>query len=130
MIPLCKAEKIGLIPWSPLARGFLTRNRVVSGADVTIRSKSDTLAQKFYYRDSDYAILERVNNLAERHNVSNAQIALAWLLLKSEITAPIIGARTIQHLDDAVHALKIVLSDEEISYLEEPYLPREVMGHI
>jgi aryl-alcohol dehydrogenase (NADP+) len=130
MIPLCKAEKIGLIPWSPLARGFLTINQKRSGAGESTRSKSDTLAHKFYYRDVDYAILERVNELAERYNVSNAQIALAWLIQKNEITAPIIGARTKQHLNEAVNSLRVLLPGDDIAYLEEPYKPQEVLGHI
>lgn len=130
MIPLCKAEKIGLIPWSPLARGFLTINRKGSDAGESTRSKSDILAHKFYHRDADYAILERVNELAERYNVSNAQVALAWLIKKTEITAPIIGARTIQHLNEAVNSLSVILSGDDIAYLEDPYQPREVLGHI
>lgn len=130
MIPLCKAENIGLIPWSPLARGFLSGNRKFAGSSETTRSKSDTLAHKFYFRETDFKILECVRTLAERYDVSNAQIALAWLLSKSEVTAPIIGARTTSHLEDAVNSLSIVLSSEETSYLEEPYQTRDILGHI
>jgi aryl-alcohol dehydrogenase (NADP+) len=129
MIPLCQAEGIGVIPWSPLARGFLTGSRTRAGWGVTTRAKSDTMAQDMYYADSDFSIVDRVAALAERRSAKPAQIALAWLLHRPGITAPIIGASKLNHLEDAVAALEIDLSPEEMAQLEEPYVPHRVLGH-
>jgi 1-deoxyxylulose-5-phosphate synthase len=129
MIPLCREERIGLIPWSPLARGFLMGNRRKEDFGDTIRAKTDDYAQKLYYQASDFTIVERVTALARRRTVSNAQIALAWILSRPGVTAPIIGASKMNHLDDAIASLSLKLSDEEIRQLEEPYQPHRVLGH-
>src|ERR1700756_3779986 len=129
MIPLCRDQGIGLIPWSPLARGFLAGNRNQKSRGETVRAKTDEFAHSLYYRDSDFAIVDRVTEIAQKRGVSNAQIALAWMLAKSEITAPIIGASKPHHLGDALAALDVDLTDEEIKALEEPYEPHPVLGH-
>jgi 1-deoxyxylulose-5-phosphate synthase len=128
MIPLCRAEEIGIIPWSPLARGFLTGNRNAQEKGETTRAKSDSFAHRLYYQDSDFEIVDRVTGLAKKRGVSNAQIALAWMLYKPGITAPIIGATKPHQLDDAIKALQIKLDPEEIKTLEEPYQPHPVLG--
>jgi len=129
MIPLCREEGVGVIPWSPLARGFLTGSRKVAGEGQTKRARSDSLAHKFYYSEIDFAILKRVEILAGKLEVSPAQIALAWLLQQEGITSPIIGASRVQHLEEAVEALKITLNEENIAYLQEPYQPHPLLGH-
>jgi aryl-alcohol dehydrogenase-like predicted oxidoreductase len=128
MIPLCRAEGIGIIPWSPLARGFLAGNRNRQEKGETTRARSDKFAHGLYYQDSDFAIVDRVTQLAQKRGVSNAQIALAWMLHKPGITAPIVGATKPHHLDDAVEALEVKLDSDEISALEEPYQPHPVLG--
>ncbi len=128
MIPLCRAEGVGVIPWSPLARGFLAGNRERGRTGETTRAKSDEFAHAMYYQDADFAIVDRVVALAEQRGVRPAQIALAWMLHKPGITAPIIGASKMSHLDDAIGALEIKLSPEEIASLEEPYQPHPVLG--
>jgi aryl-alcohol dehydrogenase-like predicted oxidoreductase len=127
MIPLCIEEKVGLIPWSPLARGFLAGKR--RRGDETLRAKTDTYAQGLYYKDSDYAVVDRLSEVAQKRGVSNSQIALAWMLSKPGVTAPIIGASKLPHLEDALQAVSIKLSDEEIKSLEEPYEPHRILGH-
>ena len=133
MIPLCRAEGIGLIPWSPLARGFLAGNRAKTdrGQDhgETVRAKTDSFAHDMYYNDSDFTVVERVTEIAKKHGVSNAQVALAWVLSKPEVTAPIIGASKMHHLEDGIKALDLKLDAEEIKALEEPYEPHRVLGH-
>jgi aryl-alcohol dehydrogenase-like predicted oxidoreductase len=129
MIPLCRAEGVGLIPWSPLARGFLTGDRSEKNYVETIRAKTDDFAQHLYYRDTDFDVVARVVDLAERLEVKPAQIALAWLLHQEGVTAPIIGASKMFHLEDAVVALDIELTEEDLAYLEEPYQPHPVLGH-
>ena len=129
MNPLCRDQGIGLIPWSPLARGFLMGNRRMQDKGETTRAKSDDFAHQMYYRDSDFAVVERVGEIARRRGVSNAQIALAWLLHQPGVTAPIIGASKMLHLEDAVQALQVKLSDEELQALAEPYEPHPVLGH-
>jgi aryl-alcohol dehydrogenase (NADP+) len=129
MLPLCRDQGIGVIPWSPLARGFLAGNRRHPGEGPTKRARSDEYAHSMYYREADFAVVDRVVELAERRGVSPAQIALAWLLHQPGITAPIIGASKMRHLEEAVAALEIELSEEEQSYLEEPYVPHPVLGH-
>jgi aryl-alcohol dehydrogenase-like predicted oxidoreductase len=129
MIPLCREEGVGLIPWSPLARGFLAGNRTPEKSGPTARSKSDGFAHSMYYRDDDFTVVDRVVELAEQHGATPAQIALAWILRKPGITAPIIGASKMPHLEQAVAALEIKLSDEDIAFLEEPYRPHPVLGH-
>ncbi len=129
MIPQCVDQGVAIIPWSPLARGFLTGNRRKEDWGETLRSKTDDYAQHLYYRDSDFAIVERVREVAARRGVSMAQVALAWLLHKPYVTAPIVGASKMHHLEEAVAALDIELGQEEIAFLEEPYQPHPVLGH-
>jgi len=129
MIPLCEDQGIGIIPWSPLARGFLAGNRSKEDYGETSRAKSDPMAHRMYYQDEDFRIVDRVVETAAKHGVAPAQIALAWMLHKSYVTSPIIGASKMDHLDQAINALEIELSDEEIEYLEAPYVPHEVLGH-
>jgi aryl-alcohol dehydrogenase (NADP+) len=129
MNPLCRDQGVGLIPWSPLARGFLAGNRSVRGEGPTKRAKSDDFAHNMYYEAGDFAVLDRVVALAEGHGVKPAQIALAWLLHKPGVSAPIIGASKMYQLEEAVTATEIKLSDEEIALLEEPYQPHPILGH-
>jgi aryl-alcohol dehydrogenase-like predicted oxidoreductase len=127
MIPLCRSERIGLIPWSPLARGVLAGNRQTG----TARARTDEFTRAMYTKtqEADERVVDRVAKLAERHDVPPARIALAWLLHKPAVTAPIVGASKPHHLDDAVAALDIKLSPEDITALEEPYVPHPVLGH-
>lgn len=129
MIPLCREEGIGLIPWSPLARGFLAGNRQREGYGETRRAKSDGFAHRMYYQEADFAIVDRVVELAERHDVTPAQIALAWLLHQPGVVAPIIGATKLPHLEQSVAALEVSLSQDELTYLEALYQPHPVLGH-
>jgi aryl-alcohol dehydrogenase-like predicted oxidoreductase len=129
MIPFCREQGVGLIPWSPLARGFLAGNRTRDKSGPTTRSQSDGYAHQMYYQDDDFAVVGRVIELAKQHGVKPAQIALAWMLHKPGITAPIIGASKIQHLEEAVDAVNIHLSQEDIAILEEPYKPHPILGH-
>jgi len=125
MVPLCLEEGVGLLPWSPLARGLLAGNRKAG----TERSKQDDYAQKLYTREADDRVVDAVQDLAKERGVPPAQIALAWLLHKPGVTAPIIGASKPNHLDDAVAALGIKLSKAEIERLEAVYVPHPVLGH-
>lgn len=125
MIPFCRAEGIGLIPWSPLARGLLAGNRKTR----TLRSQADDYAHKLYTREADDRVVDCVEELAKKRGVPPAQVALAWLLHKPGITAPIIGATKPHHLEDAVAALSLKLSEQEIAELEKPYVPHPVLGH-
>jgi 1-deoxyxylulose-5-phosphate synthase len=130
MLPLCREEGLGVIPWSPLARGFLSGNRRRGEpAEATVRSRTDLFAQDYYFQPEDYDVVERVVAVAERRGVPPARIALAWLLHQPGVTAPIVGASKMRHLEDAVAAVEIRLSDEERKELEEPYRPHRVMGH-
>ncbi len=129
MIPLCRAEGIGLIPWSPLARGFLAGNRRKQDPGETVRAKTDERGQQFYHRDSDFAVVDRVTEIAGKRGVANMQIALAWVLNQSGITAPIIGASKMRHLEEAAAAVSIKLEAEELAALAEPYQPHAVLGH-
>ena len=126
MLPLCKEEGIGVIPWSPLARGKLTRD----WEETTARSETDEFGKTLYAstKAADKIIVERVAELAEKRGVPRAQTALSWVLQKDSITAPIIGATKMSHLEDAVAALSIAFTPEEIQLLEEPYVPHPVMG--
>lgn len=128
MIPLCLDQGVGLIPWSPLARGFLTGNRPRGQEAATVRGRTDTISHA-YYHETDYTIVERVGELAARRGVSNAQIALAWLLHKPGVSAPIIGASKLYQLEEAVAAIDLTLSEAEIALLEDPYEPHPVRGH-
>jgi aryl-alcohol dehydrogenase-like predicted oxidoreductase len=128
MLPLCAAHGIGVIPWSPLARGFLGRSYDQAREAATIRAKSDHVFD-LRHGDVDIEILRRVEETAKRHGVSNAQIALAWVLHRPGISAPIVGASKLRHLDEAIAAAEIKLRAEEIAYLSEPYQPKPVIGH-
>ncbi len=129
MLPLCREEGIGVIPWSPMARGFLAGNRRREDWGETRRAKHDDYGQKLYYSDADFAVAERVGEVARDRGVPPAQIALAWILAQPGVTAPIIGASKLEHLDQAVEALAIALTDAERARLEEPYIPHRVLGH-
>ena len=129
MMPLCLEEGIGVIPWSPLARGFLAGNRIASGEGDTPRSRSDSLAHKFYYTENDFAVLDRVEQIGRKYAKTPAQISLAWLLQQDGVTAPIIGARKLQHLEEAVEVSDFQLPEDDILNLEEPYQPHRILGH-
>jgi aryl-alcohol dehydrogenase-like predicted oxidoreductase len=128
MIPLCRAEGVGVLPWSPLARGFLARNRDAA-RDETVRARTDDIARRFYAGDSDAAVLDRVSEVARRRGVSNAQVALAWLMHQPGVTAPLVGASRPQHIDDACLAVELKLDADEIRSITEPYKPHPVIGH-
>jgi 1-deoxyxylulose-5-phosphate synthase len=131
MIPLCRDQGVGLIPWSPLARGFLAGNRKRGDAagGETSRAQTDDIAQKYYYRDSDFKVVEALSALAHKRGVSNATLAYAWLLHKG-VSAPIIGASKPYQLDDAAAAIDLSLTDEEVRQLEAPYEPHPILGHL
>jgi aryl-alcohol dehydrogenase (NADP+) len=129
MIPLCVDQGIGLIPWSPLARGFLAGNRKRGGGGETARANSDPFGNSLYFRDEDFTVAECAAEMAKERGVTSAQIALAWILSKPYVTSPIIGATKMDHLDQAIAALEIQLSEEEIRRLEESYTPHPVLGH-
>lgn len=129
MIPFCIDQGIGLIPWSPLARGFLAGNRSRDKSGQTSRSKSDNYAHAMYYQDTDFDVLDRAIELGKRYDVTSTQIALAWMLHKPGITCPIIGASKMHHLEEAIEAVEVELSDEDITYLEELYQPHPILGH-
>jgi aryl-alcohol dehydrogenase-like predicted oxidoreductase len=128
MLPLCREEKIGVTPYSPLASGRLTRDLSVT----THRLETDKIAKSKYdaTAETDIVIVERVAEIAEKRGVLRIHVALAWLLQKSPVTAPIIGATKISHLEDAAGALSVKLTPEEIAYLEEPYVPHAIVGHV
>jgi aryl-alcohol dehydrogenase (NADP+) len=128
MLPLCRHEGIGVIPWSPLARGFLAGNRK-RGADAsaTTREQTDQIARNLYYSDADFDVAERVAEVARDRGVAPAQVALAWLLRQPGVTAPIVGVSKPEQLEQAVGALDLTLSDEEVRRLEEPYVPHTVL---
>jgi aryl-alcohol dehydrogenase (NADP+) len=123
MVPLCLDQGIGVIPWSPLARGFLAGNRRATDRGDTTRATTDTIAHKLYYAESDFRIVDRLSALAARRGVSNAQMALAWVLRQPGVTAPIVGASKMPQLEEAIAALDITLADDECSELEELYEP-------
>jgi aryl-alcohol dehydrogenase (NADP+) len=129
MLPLCRAEGIGVIPWSPLARGFLAGNRKRDERGVTTRDQSDQMAHDFYFTDTDFQIVDRVVELADKKGVKPAQIALAWLLHQPGVTAPVIGASKMYQLEEAVGALDVDLSPGECEFLEALYQPRGVLGY-
>jgi len=132
MNPLCLDEGVGLIPWSPLARGFLAGNRK-SNEDKqqseTTRARTDEYAHKLYYRPSDFTVVDRLSEVAQQRGVKNAQIALAWILARPGVSAPIIGASKPYQLEDALASLEIHLTPEEMRRLEEPYEPHPILGH-
>jgi aryl-alcohol dehydrogenase-like predicted oxidoreductase len=129
MIPLCIDQGVGVIPWSPLARGMLAGNRTRTGERLTARAGSDQFTDYLYNQPTDFDVVERVAEVAGERGVPSAQVALAWMLGKPGVTAPIIGATKPQHLADALAAEQLTLSDEEVARLEEPYRPHPVLGH-
>jgi aryl-alcohol dehydrogenase-like predicted oxidoreductase len=129
MIPQCIDQGVGVIPWSPLARGVLAGNRSRGGDKRTTRAGSDEFADWLYSQPTDFDVVDRVVEVAEERGVKPAQIALAWVLAKPGITAPIVGATKLLHLEDALAAEELSLSDDEIARLEEPYVPHPVLGH-
>jgi len=130
MLPLCRAEGIAVTPFSPLARGFVVGNRRKEDYGETIRAKTDEFSRKQYYRPEDFAIVDRVTELARKRDLNNAQIALAWVLHQPGITAPIIGASKAGHLEDAIKALAIKLDEGELKFLSELYKPRGVLANV
>ncbi|HSZ06466.1 MAG TPA: aldo/keto reductase [Solirubrobacteraceae bacterium] len=129
MIPLCVDQGVGVIPWSPLARGLLAGSRTRAGERRTTRAGSDPFGDYLYNQPTDFDVVDRVAEVAGERGVPPAQVALAWLLAKPAVTAPIIGATKAEHLTDALAAEQLTLSDEEIARLEEPYAPHPVLGH-
>lgn len=126
MIPFCINQGVGIIPWSPIARGFLAGNRVRNQQGNTIRSEEDRKSHWLYDSDADWETLDRCIEVGKRLGVSSAQVALGWMLHQPGITSPIIGATKLPHLEDAIGALDVSLTDEDIAYLEAPYVPKEV----
>ncbi|MGH3387692.1 MAG: aldo/keto reductase [Actinomadura sp.] len=128
MNPLCVDQGVGVIPWSPLARGMLAGNRERGGRKETIRARTDSFGNNLY-NEGDFDVVDVVRAVAAERDVSAAQVALAWLLGKPAVTAPIIGATKERHLDDAIAAVDVTLTDEEVTRLEEPYRPHPIRGH-
>ena len=129
MLPLCRAEGIGVTPFSPLARGFVVGNRRKEDYGETVRAKTDEFSRRQYYSAQDFAIVDRIGEVAKNRGVNNAQIALAWVLQQPGITAPIVGASKMYQLDDAIAALSIQLEESELKLLAEHYRPRAIIGH-
>jgi aryl-alcohol dehydrogenase-like predicted oxidoreductase len=129
MIPQCLDQGVGVIPWSPLARGWLTGNRTRAGEKLTKRAQTDTFGENLYALDTDFDVIERADEVAAQRGVPTAQVALAWLLHRPGVTAPIIGATKLEHLRDALAAEQLSLSPEEMERLEDPYRPHTVAGH-
>jgi 1-deoxyxylulose-5-phosphate synthase len=129
MIPQCIDQGVGVIPWSPLARGMLTGNRTRGGEKLTKRAQSDAFGDSLYKPDVDFDVIERADEVAAERGVPTARVALAWLLHRPGVTAPIIGATKLEHLQDALAAEQLPLSAEEMERLEEPYRPHAIAGH-
>jgi aryl-alcohol dehydrogenase-like predicted oxidoreductase len=129
MIPLCVDQGVGVIPWSPLARGLLAGNRTREGEKLTTRAQTDAYGESLYTPEVDFDVVDRVVEVASERGVPAAQVALAWLLHKPGVTAPIVGATKQSHLEDAVAAEQLSLSADEVARLEEPYVPHAVAGH-
>jgi 1-deoxyxylulose-5-phosphate synthase len=129
MLPLCRAEGIAVIPYSPLARGFVAGNRKRAGGGETLRSQTDPFGKSDFYTSQDFDIVDRITEVARERGVTNAQVAMSWVLGKPGITSPILGANKTKYIDEAISALGTQLSADEIRRLEEPYHPRKVLGH-
>ena len=129
MLPLCRAEGIGVIPWSPLARGFLAGNRRRGSKDATKREQYDEFGHGLYYAETDYDIADRVGQVAREKGVLPIQIALAWVMNQPGVAAPIIGATRLEQLEQLVEGLSVTLTGDEKRFLEEPYVPHKILGH-
>jgi aryl-alcohol dehydrogenase (NADP+) len=129
MLPLCLDQGVGVIPWSPLARGFLAGGRANPGEGNTERARSDEFSPRLYYREPDHAVVAEVEKVAKARGVPNTQVALAWVLRNPAITAPIVGTTKAHHLDDAIAGLNLTLTDDEVKALEAPYQPKPVLDH-
>jgi aryl-alcohol dehydrogenase-like predicted oxidoreductase len=129
MIPQCIDQGVGVIPWSPLARGLLTGNRTRSGEKLTKRAQTDAFGDNLYKPELDFDVIERADEVAAEKGVSTAQVALAWLLHRPGVTAPIVGATKLEHLQDALAGEQLSLTPDEVKRLEEPYQPHPVAGH-
>jgi aryl-alcohol dehydrogenase (NADP+) len=128
MIPLCIDQGVGVIPWSPLARGFLAGNRQAGGTGETLRAKTDEFARDMYFRESDFAVADAAAAIARERGVTPAQIACAWILQAPGVTAPIIGATKLNHVKELIAAADIKLNKQEVAALEQPYQPHPVLG--
>ena len=128
MMPLCAELGVGVIPWSPLARGLLAGNRTRAGERLTTRSSTDAFAD-YLYDEADFDVIDVVAEIAAERRVPMAQVALAWLASAPGVTAPIVGATKVQHISDALEAVQLELSTEERARLEAPYRPHPVLGH-
>jgi aryl-alcohol dehydrogenase-like predicted oxidoreductase len=129
MIPLCVDQGVGILPWSPLARGLLAGNRTRAGEKLTTRAQTDTFGDSLYLPEIDFDVVDRATEIAEARGVSSAQVALAWLLSKPGVTAPIVGASKLEHLEQALAAKELQLGEDEVARLEEPYVPHAISGH-
>jgi aryl-alcohol dehydrogenase-like predicted oxidoreductase len=129
MIPQCVDQGVGIVPWSPLARGLLAGNRTRQGERRTTRAKTDTFGEHLYKPELDFDVIDRLVEVAGERGDPPAQVALAWLLHKRGVTAPIVGATKLEHLEDALAAEQLPLAPEEIERLEEPYVPHAISGH-
>jgi aryl-alcohol dehydrogenase-like predicted oxidoreductase len=129
MIPQCIDQGVGILPWSPLARGLLAGNRTREGERKTRRAETDAFADTLYKPDLDFPVVDRATEVAQQRGVPSAQIALAWLLHKPGVTAPIVGSTKLEHIEDALKAEALSLTEDEIARLEEPYVPHPIAGH-
>ena len=129
MIPQCIDEGVGVLPWSPLARGLLAGTRTREGERLTTRARTDSFGDSLYVPEIDFAVVDRVAEIASARGVPSAQVALAWLLHRPGVTAPIVGATKVEHLEDALAAEQLALSEDEVAQLDEPYVPHAVSGH-
>jgi aryl-alcohol dehydrogenase-like predicted oxidoreductase len=129
MIPQCLDQGVAVLPWSPLARGLLAGTRTREGEKLTTRAQTDSFGDSLYTPEVDFAVVDRTAEVASERGVPPAQVALAWLLHKPGVTAPIVGATKIEHLDDALAAEQLSLSQDEIARLQQPYVPHAVSGH-
>ena len=129
MLPLCVDQGIGVLPWSPLARGLLTGTRTRDGQRLTTRANTDEFGETLYTPEVDFDVVDRAAEVASARGVSSAQVALAWLLHKPAVTAPIVGATKVEHLEDAIAAEQLSLTEDEMTRLEEPYVPHAISGH-
>ncbi len=129
MIPCCIDQGVALIPWSPMARGFFSGNHRKGDWGDTVRAQTDDYAKQMYYRDDDFIVADRVQEIAKARKLSGSQVALAWVLSKPYVTSPIIGATRLEHLNESIAALDVELSSDEIRHLEEPYALHPILGH-